>query len=75
MTQFEKEYEQFLQYYIDDPFYWIKIWSNPNIFEYDIKTMIKRRPWREEFYFWVYHPDRISRHVDWGLADELLIHL
>ena len=52
---------------------WGEIWANPSIFTYDYEKMNEERPWREEFYFWVHHPDRIARHVDWGLTDELLI--
>ena len=40
---------------------------------YDYDAMINGRPWREEFYFWVYHPAQLSKHVEWGLLDELLI--
>ena len=54
---------------------WVLVWDNPAIFTYDYDAIIRNRPWRDEFYFWVHHPDRISRHVDWGLTDELLIHL
>ena len=57
--------------YLDTPFQ--KVFENPAIFTYDYKKMVDKRPWRDEFYFWVHHPDQIGRHVDWGLADELLI--